>query len=337
MQIEKNKSLKEFNTFGIDCKANYFISVSTIAELRELLQHEDYQKKFILGGGSNILFTRDLDELVIHIDLKGIFVQHEDEDHIILEVMAGENWHDLVEYCIDHDYGGIENLSLIPGNVGTAPIQNIGAYGVELKDVFVSCKTLSVASFTKKEFQKEDCDFDYRNSIFKTDEKGNYIITSVILRLSKRNHKINADYGAIQQLLKDKDISNPTIRDISETVIEIRRSKLPDPQILGNGGSFFKNPVVNLAIFNDLAEEYPNMPYYRISENSYKVPAGWLIDTAGFKGMRVGEVGVHKDQALVLVNFGNAKGNDIKDLATTIQKEIKEKFGIELEAEVNII
>ncbi len=337
MQFEKNKSLKEFNTFGIDCKANHFVSVSTIAELQELLQHEDHQKKFILGGGSNILFTRDLDELVIHIDLKGIFVKHEDEDHIILEVMAGENWHDLVEYCIDHDYGGIENLSLIPGNVGTAPIQNIGAYGVELKDVFVSCKTLSVESFTEKEFQKEDCNFDYRNSIFKSVEKGNYIITSVILRLSKRNHKINADYGAIQQLLKDKDISNPTIRDISETVIEIRRSKLPDPQILGNGGSFFKNPVVDLAIFNDLVEQYPNMPYYRISENSYKIPAGWLIDTAGFKGMRVGEVGVHKDQALVLVNFGNAKGNEIKDLAITIQKEIKGKFGIELEAEVNII
>jgi len=337
MQIEKNKSLKEFNTFGIDCKANYFVSVSTIGELKELLQHEDHQKKFILGGGSNILFTRDLNELVIHIDLKGISIKQEEEDHIILEVMAGENWHELVEYCIEHDYGGIENLSLIPGNVGTAPIQNIGAYGVELKDVFVSCNALSLATFNEKVFQKEECHFDYRNSIFKSDEKGNYIITSVLLKLTKKNHKINADYGAIKQLLKDKSITEPTIKDISETVIEIRRSKLPDPQILGNGGSFFKNPIVDESIFNNLEKQYPNLPYYKISEKNYKIPAGWLIETAGFKGKRIGEVGVHKDQALVLVNYGNANGNDIKDLAITIQKEIKEKFGIILEAEVNII
>jgi UDP-N-acetylmuramate dehydrogenase len=337
MQIEKNKSLKEFNTFGIDCKAMYFFSVSTIDELKELLQHDDHQRKFILGGGSNVLFTRDLDELVIHIDLKGISIIQEDDDHIILEIMAGENWHDLVEYCIDHDYGGIENLSLIPGNVGTAPIQNIGAYGVELKDVFVSCKTISLSSFTEKEFQKDACNFDYRDSIFKSDERGKYIITSVVLRLTKRNHVINADYGAIQQLLKERGITNPTIRDISETVIAIRSSKLPDPKILGNGGSFFKNPVVDESIFKDLERSYPNLPYYRISENSYKIPAGWLIEQSGFKGKRFGEVGVHKDQALVLVNYGNAVGNDIKELAFTIQKEIKIKFGILLEPEVNII
>jgi UDP-N-acetylmuramate dehydrogenase len=337
MQIEKNKSLKEFNTFGIDCKAQYFVSVSTIEELKELLQHEEHQKVFILGGGSNILFTRDIDELVIHIDLKGISIKHEDDDHILLEVMAGENWHELVQYCIDHGYGGIENLSLIPGNVGTAPIQNIGAYGVELKDVFISCKTISLASLTEKEFQKDSCEFDYRNSIFKSNEKGNYIITSVLLRLTKRNHKIKADYGAIKQLLKDKNITDPSIRDISETVIEIRKSKLPDPNVLGNGGSFFKNPIVDESIFNVLYQKYSNLPYYKVSDDSYKIPAGWLIETAGFKGKRVGEVGVHKDQALVLVNYGNADGNDIRDLAITIQKEIKETYGILLVPEVNII
>lgn len=337
MQIEKNKSLKEFNTFGIDCKANYFVSVSSIEELKELLQHEGHQKKFILGGGSNILFTRDLDELVIHIDLKGISVMNEDDDHITLEIMAGENWHELVEYCIYHNYGGIENLSLIPGNVGTAPIQNIGAYGVELKDVFLSCKTLSLESLNVKEFQKDECQFDYRNSIFKSDEKGKYIITSVVLKLTKRNHEICSDYGAIQKMLKNKNITNPTIRDISETVIEIRRSKLPDPKILGNGGSFFKNPIVDKSIFIDLYKKYSDLPYYQISDNSYKIPAGWLIETAGLKGKRVGDVGVHKEQALVLVNFGNAEGYDIKELALNIQNEIKQKFGILLKPEVNII
>jgi UDP-N-acetylmuramate dehydrogenase len=337
MQIEKNKSLKEFNSFGIECTARNYISVSTTDELKEILQLEEYQKKFILGGGSNILFTRDLDELVIHIDLKGIFIRSKDDDHITLEIMAGENWHELVEYCIDKDYGGIENLSLIPGKVGAAPIQNIGAYGVELKDVIVSCKAISLSTFKERVFTKEECNFGYRNSIFKKEEKGNYIITSVLLKLTRRNHKINAEYGAIRQLLEDKNIAYPSIRDISEAVMEIRRSKLPDPRVLGNGGSFFKNPVVDGSIFSELNENYPNLPYYQVSVDNYKIPAGWLIETAGFKGKRYGEVGVHKDQALVLVNFGDAKGHEIRDLAFLIQKEIKKKFGILLEPEVNII
>lgn len=337
MHIEKNKSLKEFNTFGIDCIASYFTSIKTLDQLKEALKYDDSLSKFILGGGSNILFTNDLDALVIHIGLKGIKMIEEDKDHIILEVMAGENWHDFVLYCIKHNYGGIENLSLIPGNVGTAPIQNIGAYGVELKDVFESCKALSIDTHIVKDFSNDECQFDYRNSIFKSELKGKYIITSVTFKLTKKDHKKNISYGAISKLLEQNNIVNPSLKDISDTVIQIRRSKLPDPSVLGNGGSFFKNPIIKENHFNEFIKEYPQAPFYKLSDGTFKIPAGWLIEKAGFKGQKFGNVGVHKKQALVLVNYGNANGNEIIELALSIQKEIKKTFGITIEPEVNII
>ena len=337
MDIQKNKSLKEYNTFGIDCKARYFTSVKTIDQLKMVLKNEDHQARFVLGGGSNILFTKDINELVIHIGLKGITIIDENHEFVTIEVMAGENWHEFVLFCIDNDYGGIENLSLIPGNVGAAPIQNIGAYGVELKDVFESCKALSIETLSERIFSNEDCRFDYRNSIFKSEEKGNYIITSVTFRLTKKDHKKNIAYGAIKQMLEKKNILNPTLKDISDTVIQIRCSKLPDPKEMGNSGSFFKNPVLNAYDFNQFIDQNPEAPYYQLPDSYFKIPAGWLIEKAGFKGKKYGNAGVHKDQALVLVNYGNANGDEIRDLAYLIQGEIKKIFGIIIEPEVNII
>lgn len=336
MHIEENKSLKQYNTFGIDCKARYFISVTVPSELKEVL-NSAHQNKFILGGGSNLLLTKDIEGLVIHINLKGIQILKEDEDHVYLQVMAGENWHELVNYCLENDYGGIENLSLIPGNVGAAPIQNIGAYGVELKDVFDSCLAISTSDLTEREFSKKECQFGYRKSIFKNKEKGNYIIVQVTLKLTKNNHKKNIDYGAIQKLLFENKISNPSLKDISETIIKIRQSKLPDPNILGNSGSFFKNPIINLTLFKKFIIQNPKAPFYKISDTDLKIPAGWLIEKAGFKGQRIGDAGVHDKQALVLVNHGEASGKEILELAKKIQKKVKDLFGITIEPEVNII
>ena len=331
MHIEENKSLKEYNTFGIDCKARYFAEITTISDLKKGLT-----TLFILGGGSNMLLTQDLDALVLYVNLKGISVVTEDDDFATLQVMAGENWHEFVTYCIDHDYGGIENLSLIPGNVGSAPIQNIGAYGVELKDVFVSCTALEIATQSEKEFSKEACQFGYRNSIFKNEAKGKYIITSVTLRLSKQNHQLSTSYGAIKEQLAARQIEFPSIRDVSEAVIAIRRTKLPDPKELGNSGSFFKNPVIDVETFKAFRLQFPEAPFYAISPTEFKVPAGWLIEQAGFKGIREGDAGVHKNQALVLVNHGKATGDEIWELALQIQKKVKEKFGIYIDPEVNI-
>ncbi|NND63804.1 MAG: UDP-N-acetylmuramate dehydrogenase [Flavobacteriaceae bacterium] len=337
MHIENHKSLKEFNTFGIDCKASHFVSVSSISELKEVLKAPQFKDPFILGGGSNILLTQDVDRPVIHVNLKGISEISETDNHIVLQVMAGENWHELVQYCLSKDYGGIENLSLIPGNTGTAPIQNIGAYGVELKDVFDSCTALNLESLEETVFSKADCKFEYRNSIFKQELKGKVIITSVNLRLTKNNHTLHTSYGAIQQMLEDSKITNPTIQDISEVVIAIRSSKLPDPKELGNSGSFFKNPVLNAEDFQNFRLQNPEAPFYEISATEFKIPAGWLIEKAGFKGKRFGEAGVHEKQALVLVNYGNAKGEEIWNLAQLIQSKVKEQFGIYIEPEVNVI
>ena len=336
MHIEENKSLKKHNTFSIDCKARYYVSVSSLTELKEVLKTSIHPTKLILGGGSNMLLTRDVDALVIHINLKGIEIITADQNFVTLKVMAGENWHEFVQYCIENDFGGIENLSLIPGNVGTAPIQNIGAYGVELKDVFESCQTLSVEDLSEKVFSKPECEFGYRNSIFKNEAKGNYIITSVIFKLTKKNHQINIGYGAIQEKLKENNIENPSLKDISEAVIEIRQSKLPDPKQLGNSGSFFKNPVISFEAFHKFSLQNPEAPFYKLSESEYKIPAGWLIEKAGFKGKRFGDAGVHKNQALVLVNYGNASGQDIINLANKIQEKIKTIFGISIVPEVNI-
>ncbi|WP_430466674.1 UDP-N-acetylmuramate dehydrogenase [Winogradskyella ouciana] len=337
MTIEKNVSLKPFNTFGIDAKATSYCNISTVEELKSILEQQYKNPFFILGGGSNMLLTKDIEALVLHINLKGITVESETDDKVIVKAMAGENWHELVLWCLNHNYGGIENLSLIPGNVGTAPIQNIGAYGVELKDVFVSCEAMHVESQTLKTFTKEDCKFDYRESIFKQELKGKYIISSVNFELSKTSHKLHMDYGAIKDQLKLSGVTNPTISDVSKAVIAIRQSKLPDPKEIGNSGSFFKNPIISKAQFEKLKKNFPEVPSYKLSDESIKVPAGWLIEKAGFKGKRFNDYGVHNKQALVLVNYGNAKGSDIYDMALLIKKTIKRIFDITIETEVNII
>ena len=336
MRVEENKSLKNYNTFGIDCTARYFVSVESIEELKQALSEKNSKELFILGGGSNMLLTGDLDAFVIHINLKGIEILKETETEVFVKAMAGENWHAFVQYCIASDFGGLENLSLIPGNVGTAPIQNIGAYGVELKDTFVSCNTVEVETLKEREFTKDECAFEYRNSIFKNEAKGKYIITSVTFRLTKKNHKTSVSYGDIQKVLNDKKIETPTIKDISEAVIAIRQSKLPDPKILGNSGSFFKNPVVDAETFQEFRRNFPEAPFYEVSPTEFKIPAGWLIEKAGFKGQRFGDAGVHKNQALVLVNYGKASGKQLWELAMEIQKKVKEMTGIFIEPEVNV-
>lgn len=337
MQILQNISLKPFNTFGIEVTAKYFVSVTNIESLKHILSLKGCPKKLILGGGSNMLLTKDFDGLVIHINLKGINIISENKDVVYVKAQAGENWHEFVVWCIANNFGGVENLSLIPGNVGTAPIQNIGAYGVELKDVFESCEAISIENQQIITFSKETCDFAYRNSIFKQEAKGKYIITSVVFKLTKHGHKLHVNYGSITSELEGMKIDNPNIQDISKAVIAIRESKLPNPKMIGNCGSFFKNPVISKTHFNTLLKNFNDVPYYPISDIEVKVPAGWLIEKAGFKGKRFGNYGVHKNQALVLVNYGNAKGEDILNLSKLIQKTIKRLFGISIEAEVNIL
>lgn len=337
MIIEQNKSLKLLNTFGIDVTATNFVSVSTIVELKHVLALKNHPNKLILGGGSNMLLTKDYDGLVIHLNLKGIEITREDEDFVYIKANAGENWHEFVIYCINNNFGGIENLSLIPGNVGTAPIQNIGAYGVELKDVFESCEAMSTETTSIKTFNKQECYFGYRNSVFKQYLKGQFIVTSVTFKLTKRNHQLHINYGTIAAQLKAMQIEKPSIQDISKVVIDIRESKLPNPKLIGNSGSFFKNPVISKQLYNKLLENFEDIPSYPISDTEVKIPAGWLIEKAGFKGKRFEDYGVHKNQALVLVNYGNAKGEDILKLSQLIQKTVERLFGISIEAEVNIL
>ncbi len=337
MQIKNNISLKSFNTFGIDVTAKHFVSVSNIDELKTILALNGYPTKLIMGAGSNMLLTKDQDKLVIHINLKGIQIISQDDDSVIVKANAGEIWHEFVLWCMQNDFGGLENLSLIPGNVGTAPIQNIGAYGVELKDTFVSCEALSLSSFETCTFTKSECEFGYRDSIFKQKEKGNYIITSVTFKLTKRNHQLHVNYGTISSQLTAMEIVNPTIQDISRAVISIRESKLPNPKEIGNCGSFFKNPIITKKQFENLLLNFPDAPSYIVSDDEVKVPAGWLIEKAGFKGKRFGDYGVHKKQALVLVNYGQAKGSDILKLSKLIQSTVLRLFNISIEAEVNIL
>lgn len=337
MQIKHNISLKNFNTFGIDVNAKYFASVSNISELTELLGDTQYPDKLMLGGGSNMLLTQHQNKLVIHVNIKGISIKNKDDDYVFVKANAGENWHELVLWCLKNNFGGLENLSLIPGNVGTAPIQNIGAYGVELKDTFISCNALHTETLEEITFTKEDCNFGYRNSIFKNKAKGKYIITSVMFRLTKKNHKLHISYGAIASELEAQNVKKPTIQDVSKAVIAIRERKLPNPKHIGNCGSFFKNPVISKVKFEKLQETFSSIPSYPISESEVKVPAGWLIETAGFKGKDFGNYGVHKKQALVLVNYGGASGSDILKLSKLIQKTVLRLFDISIEAEVNIL
>tara|TARA_R110000796_G_scaffold41772_2_gene103395 strand:+ start:59970 stop:60983 length:1014 start_codon:yes stop_codon:yes gene_type:complete len=337
MKIQKNISLKNYNTFGIDVKAKFFCEISTIEDLYKVLQLKEYSEKFIISGGSNMLLTKDINALVLHINMKGIQIISESDATIIVKVMAGENWHQLVLWAIKNNFGGLENMSLIPGNTGTSPIQNIGAYGVELKDVFESCEAMNINTFKIKTFSKTDCKLGYRESYFKNEGKGKYIITSINLRLTTKNHKLNTSYGSIDKELEKNGIKNPTLKDISNTVISIRKSKLPDPKELGNSGSFFKNPIIDTIEFLDFQKKNPEAPFYKVSENEYKIPAGWLIEQCGFKGKRFADAGVHEKQALVLVNYGSASGKDILELAYKIIEAVKVRFNIAIFPEVNIV
>jgi UDP-N-acetylmuramate dehydrogenase len=337
MEILNQFSLKNYNTFGIEAKARQFIAVHALDELKAVLKQFQNEKKFVLGGGSNMLLTKDIDALVIHIDLKGKQIIKKDDDYVWVESQAGENWHEFVLWTIDHDFGGLENMSLIPGNVGTTPVQNIGAYGTEMKDTFVSCNAIHIETQKMRTFLKDECEFGYRESIFKNDIKDQYIITSVVFKLTRRNHKISVSYGDITAELAKNNISTPTLKDVSNAVIAIRQSKLPDPKELGNSGSFFKNPILPKTEFEKIHTRFPEMKYYEVSDTEVKVPAGWLIEQAGFKGKRFGDAGIHKNQALVLVNYGNATGQEILNVSKEIQKTIYDTFGIRIEAEVNVI
>lgn len=337
MQIQANFSLKKYNTFGIEAKAKQFVAVHNLEDLKSILKNHASDKKFILGGGSNMLLTQDIDALVIHVDLKGKKIIKEDDDFVWVESQAGENWHEFVLYTINQNFGGLENMSLIPGNVGTTPVQNIGAYGTEIKDTFVSCEAMNIATQEMKSFTKEECNFGYRESIFKHEAKDKYVITSVVFKLTKRNHKINTSYGDITKELENQNVTTPTLKDVSNAVIAIRQSKLPDPKELGNSGSFFKNPIISKELFEKVKQKFPEVKFFEVSPSEVKVPAGWLIEHSGLKGYRKDDAGVHKNQALVLVNYGNATGQDILNLSKYVQKTVLDKYGIEIEAEVNVI
>lgn len=337
--IQENVSLKPFNTFGVNANSKYFAEANSVEELLETLKFSNINTLplLFLGGGSNILFTKDFDGLVIRLNLKGINEKIVDDNHILVTAKAGENWHQFVMYCLDKNYGGLENLSLIPGNVGTSPMQNIGAYGTEIKDVFESCKVLNLQTSETETFNREQCRFGYRDSVFKQEGKGKYVILEVTFRLTRTVHRIDVEYGAIQSELEKLGIINPTIQDVSKAVINIRQSKLPDPKITGNAGSFFKNPTIPLHQYENLKQQFENIPGYP-NGDFVKVPAGWLIEQAGWKGRQIGNVASHNFQALVIINAtGNASGKEVFDFSTMIIDSVKEKYGIELEREVNII
>ena len=328
-------SLKEFNTFGIDVLANNFNKAKNEDEILHFLI-ENKCNPLILGGGSNILFKNNINKPILKIEIKGIQIIEENENSIYVSVGAGENWNDFVRWSLAKNYGGIENLSLIPGNVGSAPIQNIGAYGAELKDVFHSCRAISIDNKIIKTFNKDECNFTYRSSIFKEKLKNKYVISRVTFRLSKTNHVINSEYKPLKNLLNERGIITPTIQDISKLVIEIRTNKLPDPKKIGNCGSFFKNPIISNLKFKNLFKKFNTIPNYKISKNEVKIPAAWLIEECGFKGKIEGKTGTHKKHALVIVNNGGASGEEIYKFSQKIKKSVLKKFNILLEEEVNI-
>ena len=334
---EQNKSLKNYNTFGLDVNASHFISIHSIDELIAVLKDDhfyDIQKMF-LGGGSNVLLTKDFHGLIIHNNLKGIEVVGRDADFVFVKAASGEGWHDFVLYCIENGFGGVENMSLIPGSVGAGPMQNIGAYGVEMKDVFYELEALNLATLQLEKFSNADCKFGYRESVFKNEKKDQYFIVAVTFRLSL-NPTVNTTYGAIQQQLSAMNVEYPTIKDVSDAVIAIRSSKLPNPAVLGNSGSFFKNPEISVNEYERLKNEFPSVVAYP-TNNGYKLAAGWLIEQCGWKGKVVGNCGSHKDQALVLVNYGNASGDEIYQLALAIQQSVLDKFQVKIIPEVNIV
>ncbi len=335
--IQNNISLKPYNTFGIDVNANSFATFSSIEELKTLLaQRQANEPLLILGGGSNVLLTKPFDGMVLKNEINGFELVSENSNEVVVESGAGEIWHQFVMKCIEKGFAGLENLSLIPGSVGASPMQNIGAYGVEIKDVFEYLDAYEISTGKIKRFSKEDCAFGYRESVFKNIYKDQFVICRVAFRLSK-NPKINTSYGAIESELQKMGISEPTIRDVSKAVITIRQSKLPDPAVLGNAGSFFKNPVVDESLVENIKISYPDVPNYPAEIGKRKLAAGWLIETAGWKGKIIDTCGVHKLQALVLVNYGGSTGKQVFDLSSQIIDDVYHKFGVRLEREVNIL
>ncbi len=334
LNFQKDTSLLPYNTFGIDVKSKIFVGVRSTDELKAVLNQNKQAQLLVLGAGSNLLLTKDFDGLTVRIENQGIKIIGEDMRVARVKVAAGENWHDFVMWCLENDLGGVENLALIPGSVGAAPIQNIGAYGVELMEVFESCEAMSLKTRKFKTFNKTDCEFGYRNSIFKNSLKGEYIITSVQFNLTKAPHQINTSYRGLSEKLEAK---STTIQSVAQKVIEIRSAKLPNTSQIGNSGSFFKNPVIPFKKFIQLQQQYPEIPHYPDQAGQMKIPAAWLIESLGYKGYRKNDAGVHQNQTLVLVNYGNASGTEIKKLALEIKRKVLESFAIELEFEVNIL
>jgi len=333
--MQKAVTLKPYNTFGVDVKAKLFASFNSVSELRALLPEIRKQETLIAGGGSNMLFTKNFDGLFVRNCIKGIEEITRTDSYVVIEAGAGEIWHDFVIYCVNNGYGGLENLSLIPGCVGASPMQNIGAYGVEIKDTFEYLDAMEIASGKLTRFKAADCAFGYRESVFKHALKNQFIICSVAFRLSL-HPKVNTSYGIIEQELFSMNVSTPNIKDVSDAVIRIRQSKLPDPKVLGNAGSFFKNPIVTLDVLESIQSTYEHVPSYSAGEGCVKLAAGWLIEQAGWKGKRFGNIGVHEFQALVLVNYGEGSGKEIYDLSQRIIEDIQKKFNVILEREVNI-
>ena len=337
MQKQKKISLKNYNSFGVDVSSSNFNIANSEKEIISFIKKNNFIEPIILGGGTNILFKNNIDRSILKIQIKGIELINETEDHVIISVGAGEVWNDLVNWTINNNYGGLENLSLIPGNVGTAPIQNIGAYGVELKDVFENCRAISTENGSLRFFKNTECKFSYRSSVFKEELKNKFIISYVAFKLSKKNHTINSSYEPLKEAIINNKISNPTIKNISELVCKIRSSKLPDPKLIGNCGSFFKNPIINEINYKKLCEREKGAPFYKTSKNKIKIPAAWLIEKCGYKGIRDGDTGTHDKHALIIVNYGKASGNEIFEFSQKIKKTVLRKFNILLEEEVNII
>lgn len=336
MQVQQNYSLKEYNTFGIEALAKYFSAFQTAEQLKEIIENKKAESKMILGGGSNILFTKNYDGLVLKNEIDGINIVDEDDQFVFITAGAGVKWHSFVMYCVNQNLGGVENLSLIPGNVGASPMQNIGAYGAEIKDVFYELKALHLNEKSIHKFSSAECEFGYRESVFKKKYKDEFAILNVTFRLRK-NPVFNISYGAIETELKKMHVETLSVKAISDAVIQIRLSKLPDPSVIGNAGSFFKNPVITKDQMEKIQQHHLNLPFYKADEENFKIPAGWLIEQCGWKGFRKGDAGCYEKQALVLVNYGNATGKEIYSLSEEIKLSVNEKFQIELEREVNIL
>jgi UDP-N-acetylmuramate dehydrogenase len=339
MSIQHQVDLFPYNTFGIHHSAKYFTEIQSVEEAQALFTSDIFKSNqyLFLGGGSNILFTKDFDGLVIKVAINGKEIIREDENTITLKVGGGENWHEVVRYCVDKNWGGIENLSLIPGTVGAAPIQNIGAYGVEIEKNIFEVETVEISTGKLKTYMHDECHFGYRESVFKTKFKDQFLISSITLTLTKKNHLLHLSYGAIADTLQQNGIKNISIRDVSDAVIQIRSSKLPDPKKIGNAGSFFKNPSIQKDLHDFLKNKYESMPSFASQNGLVKIPAAWLIEQCGWKGKKINSIGVHQHQALVLVNYGGGSGEEIWNLAMQIQASVNEKFGIILQPEVNVL